>query len=104
MAKFNLNAYLANPDNLVSNGHQRKHIRCADGLQFSAQASSTHYCEPRQDVGPWTEVEVGFPNDKVEEFMDRAEDPENPTETVYGWVSVEVIEAVVEKHGGLAEA
>ena len=33
--------------------------------------------------------------------MNYAETPENPTETVYGWVPVEVVESVIEKHGGL---
>lgn len=33
-------------------------ITCADGVQFSVQASQFTYCSPRNDQGPWTSVEV----------------------------------------------
>lgn len=77
-------------------------ITCADGLRLSVQASRDHYCTPRDSVGPWTAVEVGFPSERVEELMEYAENPKAPTDTVYGWVPVEVVEAVIEKHGGIA--
>ena len=80
---------------------QVKPIRCADGLTFSAQASAFHYATPRDNQGPWTAVEIGFPNQVVDEFLKYAEDSENPTDTVYGRVPVAVVEAVVEKHGGI---
>ncbi|NDD53214.1 hypothetical protein EBZ39_04930 [bacterium] len=67
------------------------------------QASSTHYCSPRNGVGPWVTVEIGYPTERVEEFMEYAESPDFPTETVYGHVPVEVVEAVVNKHGGIVE-
>lgn len=81
---------------------QVRPIQCADGLELSVQASTTHYCSPRDSVGPWTAVEVGFPTERVEELMEYAENPNDPTDTVYGWVPVAVIEAIVEKHGGIA--
>ena len=34
--------------------------------------------------------------------MEYAEDPENPTETVYGYVPSEVVQAVLDKHNTLA--
>lgn len=37
-------------------------IECADGFTMSVQASRSHYCTPRNDVGPYTAVEVGFPS------------------------------------------
>ncbi len=77
-------------------------ICCADGLEFSAQASAFHYSVPRENQGPWTAVEIGFPNQVVDEFLEYADDPENPTDTVYGRVPVAVVEAVVEKHGGIS--
>jgi hypothetical protein len=88
-------------------GHLFRQVRpitCASGLTLSAQASVTHYCEPRDSVGPWTAVEIGFPSERVEEFMDYAENPETPTDSVYGWVPVEVVEAVVNSHGGIVAA
>jgi hypothetical protein len=78
-------------------------IRCKDGFEFSVQASTTHYCEPRSNVGPWNAVEVGFPNAEEELLLPYAEDPEHPTETVYAYVPVGVVEEVIKKHGGFAQ-
>lgn len=80
---------------------QVRPIQCATGLRFSAQASMTHYCTPRDSTGPWEAVEIGFPSKRVAEFMDYAENPDDPTDTVYGYVPVEVVEAVIERHGGI---
>lgn len=105
---FNLNAFLLDEKNVVRAEPQHgfrmvRHIKCADGFEFSAQASSVAYCEPRDSAGPWTKVEVGFPSGLVPEFMPYAEDPDRPTQTVYGWVPVEIVEQVVNAHGGAAE-
>lgn len=110
MPAFNLNDYLLNNSNLregwkehmlLEGFRQVKPIRCADGLEMSVQASTTHYCSPRNGIGPWTAVEVGFPSQRVEELMEYAENPDEPTKTVYGWVPVEVVERIVEAHGGI---
>lgn len=112
---FNLNAYLLDPANLrkeflVFQSDEPKDrlrqvypIECADGLKLSVQASCTHYCTPRDSVGPWVAVEIGYPSERVEELMAYADNPDAPTDTVYGWVPVEVVEAVIEKHGGIIE-
>ena len=77
-------------------------IVCADGFTMSVQASRAHMCTPREDVGPWLSVEVGFPN-RIEPLLwPYAEVPGNWTETVYGGVPVEIVAAVVELHGGFA--
>jgi hypothetical protein len=96
---FNLNLHFANPDN--RNGRLFKRITCANGLSFSAQANEGAYCAPRQDQGPWTLVEIGFPSEKVDDIMGFAENHTDPTGTVYGYVPVEIVEAVVEANGGL---
>ena len=70
---------------------------------MSVQASRNHYCSPRRDYGPYTEVEVGFPSKEEPLLMQFVEDPEKPTETVYGWVPMSVVLQVVAKHGGLVE-
>ena len=36
-------------------------LRLADGTSLSVQVSETHYCSPRNNWGPYYEVEVGFP-------------------------------------------
>ena len=38
----------------------RDMVVCADGTTLSVQASTIHYCSPRNDQGPWDSVEVGF--------------------------------------------
>ena len=88
---------------LGNHPRQVRVITCADGLKLSVQASFSHYCSPRDSVGPWTAVEIGYPSERVEEFMEYAENPDDPTETVYGWVPVEVVEAVVNSRGGIVE-
>lgn len=93
-----LNAYLC--DNRV--GGLAREIACKSGLRLSVQASSSHYCSPRNDVGPFSEVEVGFPNRVVQELLPFAEDAEEPTRTVYAWVPVDLVERVIADNGGIA--
>ena len=68
------------------------------------QASETHYCHPRKNLGiPYTQVEVGFPNKEEPALMPYAELPDNPLGTVYGYVPIGVVLRVIRKHGGLAK-
>lgn len=76
-------------------------VTCTDGLILSVQASWAHYCSPRNDEGPYTSVEVGYPSSAVEDLLPYAEDPSSPTDTVYGFVPVEVVDAVIAAHGGI---
>ena len=81
-------------------------IVCADGFTMSVQASDFHYCDPRSDYGPYTTAEVGFPSEKDPELEKFAEDPDaliesGAVQTVYGYVPVEVIMDVIERHGGM---
>lgn len=78
-------------------------ITCADGFTMSVQASQLHYCTPRADGGWHTHFEVGFPTEREELLMPYAEEPHAPTRTVYGWVPAEVIDQVIEKHGGVSK-
>ncbi len=75
-------------------------IRCNDGFTMSVQANGFCYCSPRSDVGPWTAVEVGFPSQREELLMEYAEEPDKPTDTVYGCVPIEVVQKVIDAHGG----
>lgn len=91
-------------------------IRCADGFTLSVIAGGGTYCTPRPDWpfdggvdknyrGPYTHVEVGFPSEKPEpwdEWKNLADDSGDfdPTDTVYGYVPVELVRSLVEAHGG----
>jgi hypothetical protein len=84
----------------------RKRLQCQDGFSMSVQASNGHYCRPREDnAEPYLEVEVGYPSEKVEEFWPYIDgdpdDPDQDYQTVYGYVPVDIVNAVIEKHGGL---
>jgi hypothetical protein len=78
-----------------------KRIECKDGFSMSVQAGSTHYSEPRNNKGPYTHVECGFPSEYEELIIAYAESRHEPTKSVYGWVPVGVVTTVIAKHGGL---
>ena len=79
--------------------------QCADGFSLSIQASRFHYCTPRDDEGPHSEVEVGF-------IRDADDKPAAPPETwrefadgdfpndVYGYVPMWLVESFIAEHGG----
>jgi hypothetical protein len=76
-------------------------IVCKDGLSMSVQASKTHYCEPSDDVGPYRSVEVGYPSYPVIELIEYADDRKNLTNTIYGYVPLELVHQVIYVRGGL---
>lgn len=83
----------------------RDRTNCADGFSVSIQAGEYLYSTPRADTGPWTAAELGFPSERPEPWADweeYAQDPLNPTNTVYAYVPVELIEALIALHGGEA--
>lgn len=88
----------------------RTRIILADGESVSVQANEYCYCHPRSNVSwadldyydvPYYEYEIGFPSFKADEWMEYADQPEQPTETVYGYVPVDVVQAVLDAHGGI---
>ena len=81
----------------------RPRIVCNDGFSMSVQAGYFLYSMPREDLksGAYTEVEIGFPSEREDLICVFAESHENYTETVYPYVPVEIVEKVIEKHGGI---
>ena len=74
-------------------------IVCPDGFKVSVQASRFHYCTPREDnPDVWDEVELGFPSEFVPEWEEYAE-CNDYTNTVYPYVPVSVVVAVLVQHG-----
>lgn len=90
--------------NLWITGRQgvRPSITCKDGYNVSIQAGWGWYCSPREDLknGNYKSVELGFPNKIDDELIPYAEDKDNLSHTVYGYVPIEIIAKVLEKHGG----
>ena len=80
------------------------HLKCKDGFTMSVQGSEHNYSCPRRDVEAtqYSEMEIGFPSQEEPLILEYAEQPEIPTGTVYGYVPVDLIQKVIDKHGGLA--
>ena len=76
-------------------------VHCADGFNMSVQANNRAYCSPRDNTGPWDSVEVGYPSAYEYCLQPYAEDPNRPTETVYGYVPNKLVHSIIEVHGGL---
>lgn len=89
------------PDGFMAE-YPRVHAICSDGFRISIQASEFHYCSPRVNgADSYENVELGFPSREDELIMAYAEDPDEPTETVYGFVPIEIVNQLIEKHGGI---
>ena len=80
-----------------------RRVTCNDGFSVSIQASADHYCHPRMTFeGPYTEVELGYPNCSEELLMPYIEDGCcEPEDAVYPYMPVEVVDKVIKKHGGI---
>lgn len=88
----------------------RTRIILADGESVSVQANEYCYCQPRSnlswvDLGvydvPYYEYEIGFPSFIADEWMEYAEESDKPTDTVYGYVHVNIVQKVLDAHGGI---
>lgn len=76
-------------------------VECADGYSVSIQASEYHYCVPRtNDAKEYGACELGFPN-QPDELINEWACEHDYTKTVYPYVPAEVIQALLEKHGGI---
>ena len=80
---------------------KRKRVQCKDGFSMSVQAGPTHYCNPRDDSGPYTAVEVGYPSAIENLILDYAERHGEPLNTVYGYVPTRIVSLVIAKHCGI---
>ena len=79
----------------------RPRVVCADGYSVSIQADRNMYCSPRIDGAEWYyKVELGYPSAEDSLINDYAED-DDYTKTVYGYVPVEIVDKLLEKHGGI---
>ena len=78
-------------------------VVCEDGFEVSIQASETNYSSPRDNEGPYIEVELGFPNATDETILPYAEDRTEPQNTVYPYVPSEIVLEMLLRHGGMVE-
>jgi hypothetical protein len=79
-------------------------VTCMDGTTLSVQVGSGLYCLPRDSNGPYTHVEVGFPSKpfaQLTEYMDGTYPYTDPTESVYGYVPIEIVDEIIKDCGGI---
>ena len=94
-----INAYYDGVSEIQAN---RPRLCCNDGYSISVQASEFHYCSPRLNgLQDYESVELGYPSAEDELINEYAEDALDYTGTVYGYVPIEVVEKLIEKHGGI---
>jgi|SRR5210317_500854 len=80
----------------------RPQIVCRDGFKMSVQGSSGHYCIPRvSNVDRYSSMEVGYPSEEEPLIMEYVEDIDHPTNTVYAYVPIHLIQEVIDNHGGI---
>lgn len=81
-------------------------ITCKDGATVSIQASRLHYATPRDDAGPYTHIEAGYPSvrppDSWLAYMDDAPGAD-PTQTVFGYMPVKCVREFIDAHGGMTD-
>lgn len=73
---------------------------CQDGFTVSVVWGRGTYSEVGQN-GDIVSYELGFPSSEDNLISEFAEDSTNPTKTVYGWVPAKIVQALIQKHGGL---
>lgn len=77
----------------------QKAITCRDGTSISVQASYFHRCTPRNNRGPWTHVEVGYPSATP---PDSWKDYQEGDDGIYNYIPVELVREFIALHGGEA--
>lgn len=104
---------LSRKKNMVLEGLNTKpqydRIYFNNGGDISIQSSSFDYCEPRDDQGPYTEMELGYPGrgtmitNSLLEYAEGRHSGEDfdQYKTVYPYVPVSVIKELIGANGGI---
>ena len=94
----------AKPNEKLGMLYIREFVECSDGFSISIQASEIHYCSPRANLtnGEYNTVELGFPNQEDELIYEYAQS-DNYTGTIYSYVPIEIVEELINKHGGIKQ-
>ena len=78
------------------------HVICEDGFTMSVQVGDRAYSTPREyGAESYDCVEIGFPSQEESLIRFWAEDHNDYTNTVYPYVPINIVEQVIEKHGGI---
>ena len=87
----------------IENGNVIHRLICKDGFNISICASVFHYCEPcKNKAWPYKSVQLNFPSELDDLISDYAQDPKEMG-TVYSYVPIDIVNKLIEKHGGIVE-
>lgn len=79
-------------------------VTFVNGESISIQANDGAYCSPRRDkrrcYTEFFEFELGFPSFESNLIREYAEDDEDLTGTVYGYVPYKIIQQLIDQNGG----
>ena len=97
-----INNFLEKTEYCLATFTPRPHIVCADGFRMSVQAGHGLYSSQDEETGWYNEVEVGYPNQVEELLIPYTNGYDDYTDQVYPYTPYEVVDMVIEKHGGLS--
>jgi hypothetical protein len=82
-----------------------KQILCKNGVKLSVQVGEGLYCSPRNNEGPYYDVEVGFPSIDPPEtwgkYFDGDWENGDKTESVYGYIPIGLVIDFINENGGI---
>ena len=82
----------------------RPKIVCTDGFKMSVQGHEMTYSIPKKVATEFEAMEIGFPSQQEDLIMEFIVPPgDKPTQSVYGFIPIDLIEQIIEKHGGIDE-
>jgi len=80
-------------------------VVCKDGFSISIQVNHNNYCASENGTREfglnWKEVEWGFPSSTINPIKYNAEDKKHTTDTVGGYVDINIIDELLNEHGGI---
>ena len=79
-----------------------KQVTCKDGFKMSVQAGENLSSIPRENFAErYEKVEIGYPSEKESLILEYARGANDPTDTIYAYVPVDIVTLVIAKHGGI---
>lgn len=71
------------------------------GFRVSIQVGESMYCQPRDNNGVYSSVEMGYPSHDitkiVPELLEHCEDKDQPCDTVYPYTPVELVVKLLQR-------
>lgn len=115
MKTITFDEFIHDPDWVINEEMcKRGRVMCSDGFTVSIQRNVYTYSDLHEH---WltpnifnraypatmseTEYELGYPSEHDSLLDEYAEDPDRPTNTVYGYVPYHIVVKLLEKHGGI---